>query len=57
MNSDLLNCQYLLNCNYSSTFEDFSVLCYIKKKHLLELTEMRDRPLVNQNMFQPSPAL
>ena len=44
-------CQHLLNCNYSSTFEDFSVLCHEKKKCLLELKEsrliMRDRPSMN----------
>ena len=38
----------LLNCNYSPTFEDFSVLCHENKKYLLELKEslllMRDRP-------------
>ena len=36
---------HFLNCNYSPTFEDFSVLCH--EKYLLELKEsfliMRDR--------------
>ena len=45
---------HLLNCNYSPTFEDFSVLCYDNKKYLLELKEslliMRDRPSMNQNV-------
>ena len=30
-------CHHLLNCNYSSTFQDFSVLCHENKKYLLEL--------------------
>ena len=32
-------CHHLLNCNYSLTFEDFSVLCHENKKYLLELKE------------------
>ena len=28
---------HLLNCNYSSTFHDFSVLCHENKKYILEL--------------------
>ena len=47
-------CHYLLNCNYSPTFEDFSVLCHDNKKYLLELKEslliMRDRPSMNRNV-------
>ena len=39
-------CHHLLNCNYSLTFQDFSVLCHKNKKYLLELKEnlliMRD---------------
>ena len=44
-------CRHLSNCNYSPTFEDFSVLCHENKKYLLELKEslmiMRDRPSMN----------
>ena len=40
-------CHHLLICNYSPTFEDFSVLCHENKKYLLELKEnvliMRDQ--------------
>ena len=32
-------CHHFLNCNYSPTFEDFSVLCHENKKYLLELKE------------------
>ena len=32
-------CNHLLNCNYSSTFEDFSLLCHKNKKHFLEPKE------------------
>ena len=51
-------CHYLLNCNYSPTFEDFSVLCHENKKYLLEMKKnlliMRDRPLMNQTVcFSP----
>ena len=39
-------CHHLLSCNYSSTFEDFSVLCHENNKYLLELNKglltMRD---------------
>ena len=39
-------CHHFLNCNYSPTFEDFSVLCHENKKYLLELKDslliMRD---------------
>ena len=46
-------CHYLLNCNYSPTF-DLSVLCQENKRYLLELKEslliMRDRPSMNWNM-------
>ena len=42
---------HLLNCNYSHSFEDFSVLRHENKKYILELTEglfiMRDRPSMN----------
>ena len=45
---------HLLNSNYSSTFEDFSVLCHENKKYILELKEslliMRDRSSVNRNV-------
>ena len=47
-------CQHLLNCNYSPSFEDFSVLCHANKKYLLVLKEnlltMKDRPSMNQNV-------
>ena len=40
-------CHYLLNCNYSSSFKIFSVLCQENKKYLLNLKEtlflVRDR--------------
>ena len=46
-------CHHLLNCNYSLTFEEFSVLCHAKK-FLLELKDslliMKDRPSVNRNV-------
>ena len=46
-------CHQLLNCNHSSTFEDFSVLYHESKKYLLELKDslliMRDRLSTNQN--------
>ena len=45
---DSAACHYLLNCNNSFTFEDFSVLCHENKKYLIEQKEsfliMRDRP-------------
>ena len=56
--TDSTVCHHLLNCNYSPTFEDFSVLCHENKKYLLELREslliMRDRPSMNRNVqFTP----
>ena len=52
--NDSAVCHHLLNCNYSATFEDFSVLCYENKKCLLELKEslliMRERPSMNLNI-------
>ena len=41
-------CHRLANCNYSPTFEVFSVLCYENKKYLLEYQEslLRDRPSI-----------
>ena len=48
---------HLLNCNYSPTFEDFSVLCRENKKYLLESKEslliMIDIPLMNQKYVLP----
>ena len=45
---------HLLNCNYSHTLEDFSVLCHENKKYLLELKKslliIKDRPSMNQNV-------
>ena len=52
---DSVVCHHLLNCNYSPTFEDFSVLCHENKKYLLELKEslfiMRDRPSMNRKVL------
>ena len=45
---------HLLNCNYSHTLEDFSVLYHENKKYLLELKKslliIKDRPSMNQNV-------
>ena len=45
---DSVACHNLLNCNYSSTFEDFSVLHHEDKKYKLQLKEslfiMKGRP-------------
>ena len=42
---------HLLNCNYSTTFESFIVLCHENKKYLLEMKEsllrIRDRSSMN----------
>ena len=39
-------CRHLLSCNYSPTFEDFSVTCHANMTRLLQLKEslliMRD---------------
>ena len=47
-------CHNLLNCNYSSTFENFSVLCHDNMKYFLELKEsllkMKGRPSMNQSI-------
>ena len=47
-------CHHLLNCTYSPTFEDFSVLYHETKKYLLELKEsllkMRDKPSMNRSI-------
>ena len=55
---DSVVCHHLLNCNYSPTFEDFSVLCHENKKYLLELKEslliMRDRPSINLSVRSTS---
>ena len=52
-------CHHFLNCNYSPTLADFSVLCHENKKYSLELKEslliMRDRPSMNRNV--PSASL
>ena len=51
---DSVVCHHLLNCKYSPTFEDFSILCHENKKYVLELKEtlfiMRDRPSMNRNV-------
>ena len=39
LRKDSAVCHHLLNCNYSPTFEDFSVLCHENRKYLLELKE------------------
>ena len=45
---------HLSNCNYSSTFKDFSVLCPENKQYLSELKEnlfiMKDRPSTHRNV-------
>ena len=45
---------HLLNCNYSHTLEDISVLYHENKKYLLELKKslliIKDRPSMNQNV-------
>ena len=50
-------CHYLLNCNYSPTF-DLRVLCHENTKYLLELKEnlliIRGRPSMNWNMRSAS---
>ena len=51
---DSAACHRLLNCNYSPTFEDFSVLPQENKKYLLELKEslftMTDIRSMNRNI-------
>ena len=48
---------YDKNCNYSPTFEDFSVLCQDNNKCFLQLKEslllMRNWPSMNRNVFRP----
>ena len=48
---------YDKNCNYSPTFEDFSVLCQDNNKCFLQLKEslllMRNWPSMNRNVFHP----
>ena len=45
---------YLLVCNHSASYDDFSVLTRENKKFLLELKErlliMRDKPSLNRNI-------
>ena len=45
---------YLLLCNHSASYDDFSVLTRENKKFLLELKEslliMRDKPSLNRNI-------
>ena len=49
---------HLLDCDYSPTFEDFSVLYHKNKKYVLELKESqlltRNRPSMNRNV-RPAP--
>ena len=51
---DSAACHNLLDCKYSPTFEDFSVLCHQNEKKPLELKEtlliMRDRPSMNRSI-------
>ena len=51
---DIAAYHHLLHCNYSPTFEDFSVLCHENKKYLLELKEslliMRPGSSMNWNV-------
>ena len=48
---DSVVCHHLLNCNYSTTFEDFCGLCHENKTYLLKLKEslfiMIERPSMN----------
>ena len=57
LRKDSAACHHLLNCSYSPTFEDFSVMCRKNIKYLLELKEslliMRDRPSMIRNILLP----
>ena len=52
--NDCAVCHHLLNCNYLTSFKDFSVLCHENKKYRLELKEilviMRDGPSISRNI-------
>ena len=54
-------CHHLLNCNYSPSFEDFSVLRHENKTYPLELKEslskVEFRPAMNQNICPITPYL
>ena len=45
----------LLNCNFSATFQNFSVLCHENKKYILELKEslliITNKPSVSRNIL------
>ena len=44
---------HLLHCNYSPSFDNFSILAHENKKVLLEIKEsllMRDKPSLNRNI-------
>ena len=45
---------HLLHCNYSPSFDNFSILAHEKKRFLLEIKEslliMRDKPWLNRNI-------
>ena len=47
-------CDHLLHCNFSPSFDNFSVLAHKNKKYLLEIKEslliMRDKPSLNRNI-------
>ena len=47
-------CDHLINCNYSHTFDDFSVLCLENKKYFLvhkeSLRIMRNTSSMNRNI-------
>ena len=49
---------HLLHCNFSHSFDNFSILAHENKKYLLEITEsliiMRDRPSLNRNITYAS---
>ena len=56
LRKDSAVCHRFLNCNYSRTFEDFSVLCHENNKYLIvepeeSLLIMRDRPSMNWNVY------
>ena len=47
-------CDHLLNCNFLSDFDNFSVLAHKSKKYLLEIKQslliMGDKPSLNRNI-------
>ena len=47
-------CDHLLHCNFSPSFDNFSILTHENKKDLLKIKEspliMRDKPSLNRNI-------